>query len=282
MVILNLGYIKLDKPKEAILNKIFFQIRKAFNLVYKDKYRKENYYISNLQDESKDKLIKLLKKDKIDYIVTEKGIDINYRELNGSFALKYMLPEVVKYCFRLIHPKMEEIFICTNNFSSENVQIIKDLASYVKVVNIISSNSRYVVLEKELERSGIYITVNNNKRTSLKRANIIVNLDFKELKNYSISRNMIIIDISSKFNIDKGFDGIYIKGIKVGTEKIMRIFSEYENFEKEQLIEAEMLKIENYNMVRDYIKINKFEIKEVIGERRIEIGEFDRMKRLIS
>ena len=279
---MNLGYIKLDKPKEAILNKIFFQIRKTFNLVYKDKYRKENYYISNLKDESKDKLIKLLKKDKIDYIVTEKGIDINYRELNGSFALKYMLPEVVKYCFRLIHPKMEEIFICTNNFSSENVQIIKDLASYVKVVNIISSNSRYVVLEKELERSGIYITVNNNKRTSLKRANIIVNLDFKELKNYSISRNLIIIDISSKFNIDKGFDGIYIKGIKVGTEKIMRIFSEYENLKKEQLIEAEMLKIENYNMVRDYIKINKFEIKEVIGERRIEIGEFDRMKRLIS
>ena len=279
---MNLGYIKLDKPKEAILNKIFFQIRKAFNLVYKDKYRKENYYISNLQDESKDKLIKLLKKDKIDYIVTEKGIDINYRELNGSFALKYMLPEVVKYCFRLIHPKMEEIFICTNNFSSENVQIIKDLASYVKVVNIISSNSRYVVLEKDLERSGIYITVNNNKRTSLKKANIIVNLDFKDLKNYSVSRNMIIIDVSNKFNIDKGFDGIYIKGIKIGTEKVMRVFGEYENFEKEQLIESEMLKIEKYNMVRDYIRMNKFEIKEVIGERRIELGEFDRMKRLIS
>ena len=278
---MNLGYIKLDKPKKAIINKICFQIRKTFNLVYKDKYIKENYYMSNLKDESKKKLIKLLKKNEIDYIIAEKGIDINYKKLNGSFTLKYMIPEVVKYCFRLIHPKMEEIFICTNNFTSENVQIIKDLASYVKVVNIISSNSRYVVLEKELERSGIYITVNNNKRTSLKRANIIVNLDFKNLKNYSISRNLIIIDISSKFNIDKGFDGIYIKGIKVGTEKIMRIFSEYENFEKDQLIEAEMLKIEKYNMVRDYIKINKFEIKEVIGERRIELGEFDRMKRLI-
>ena len=278
---MNLGYIKLDKPKKAIINKICFQIRKTFNLVYKDKYIKENYYMSNLKDESKKKLIKLLKKNEIDYIIAEKGIDINYKKLNGSFTLKYMIPEVVKYCFRLIHPKMEEIFICTNNFTSENVQIIKDLASYVKVVNIISSNSRYVVLEKELERSGIYITVNNNKRTSLKRANIIVNLDFKNLKNYSISRNLIIIDISSKFNIDKGFDGIYIKGIKVGTEKIMRIFSEYENFEKDQLIEAEMLKIEKYNMVRDYIKINKFEIKEVIGERRIELDEFDRMKRFI-
>lgn len=279
---MNLGYIKLDKPKKAIINKICFQIRKTFNLVYKDKYIKENYYMSNLKDESKEKLIRLLQKNEIDYIIAEKGIDINYKKLNGSFALKYMIPEVVKYCFRLIHPKMEEIFICTNNFTSENVQIIKDLASYVKVVNIISSNSRYVVLEKELERSGIYITVNNNKRTSLKRANIIVNLDFKNLKSYSISRNLIIIDISNKFDIDKGFDGIYIKGIKVGTEKIMRVFSEYENFEKEQLIEAEMLKIEKYNMVRDYIKINKFEIKEVIGERRIELDEFDRMKRFIS
>ncbi len=279
---MNLGYIKLDKPKKGILNKLCFYIRKTFNLVYKDKLIKENYYICNLKDESKEKLIKLLKKNEIDYILTENGIDINYKKLNGSFALKYMIPEVVKYCFKLIHPKMEEIFICTNNFTNENVQIIKDLASYVKVVNIISSNSRYVVLEKDLERSGIYITVNNNKRTSLKKANIIVNLDFKDLKNYSVSRNMIIIDVSNKFNIDKGFDGIYIKGIKIGTEKVMRVFGEYENFEKEQLIESEMLKIEKYNMVRDYIRMNKFEIKEVIGERRIELGEFDRMKRLIS
>ena len=43
-----------------------------------------------------------------------------------------------------------------------------------------------------------------------------------------------------------------------------------------------MVKIEKYNMVRDYIKINKFEIKEVIGERKIDLCEFDRMKRFIS
>ena len=279
---MNLGYIKLDKPQKGILNKICFYVRKNFNLVYKDKLITENYYLCNLKDESKDKLIKLLKKNEINYILAENGIDINYKKMNGSFSLKYMIPEVVKYCFRLVHPKIEEIFICTNNFTNENVQIIKDLASYVKVVNIISSNRRYVVLEKELERSGIYITVNNNKRTSLKRANIIVNLDFKDLKNYSISRNLIIIDISKKFNIDKGFDGIYIKGIKIGTEKVMRVFGEYENFAKEELIEAEMVKIEKYNMVRDYIKINKFEIKEVIGERKIDLCEFDRMKRFIS
>ena len=279
---MNLGYIKLDKPQKGLFSKFIFQIRKNFNLAYKDKTIDKNYYICNLEDKSIDRLIKLLKKDNIDYIIAEKGIDINYKKLNGSFALKYMIPEVVKYCFRLINPKTEEVYICTNNFTNENIQIIKDLSSYVKVVNIISSNSRYLALEKELERSGIYITVNNNKRTSLKRANVIVNLDFKDLKNYSISRNIIIVDVSNKFNIDKGFDGIYIKGVKIVTNKIMRVFGEYENFEKNQLIEAEMVKIEKYNMVREYIRINKFEIEQVIGERIIELDEFTRIKKLIG
>ena len=279
---MNLGYIKLDKPQKGLFSKFIFQIRKNFNLAYKDKTIDENYYICNLEDKSIDRLIKLLKKDNIDYIIAEKGIDINYKKLNGSFALKYMIPEVVKYCFRLINPKTEEVYICTNNFTNENIQIIKDLSSYVKVVNIISSNSRYLALEKELEGRGIYITVNNNKRTSLKRANVIVNLDFKDLKNYSISRNIIIVDVSNKFNIDKGFDGIYIKGVKIGTKKIMRVFGEYENFEKNQLIEAEMVKIEKYNMVREYIGINKFEIEQVIGERIIELDEFTRIKKLIG
>ena len=279
---MNLGYVKMDKPKKGFFNNMLFQIRKTFNLVYKDKIVKENFYLCNLKDESKNKLIKLLKKNNIDYLIAEKGIDIEYKKLKGCFALKYLIPEVVKYCFRLIHPKIEEVFVCTNNFSNENVQIIKDLSSYVKVVNIISSNSRYVALEKELEKNNIYITVNNNKRTSLKRANVIVNLDFKDLKNYSINRNIIIIDISNRFNIEKGFDGIYIKGIKIGTEKVMRVFSEYENFEKEQLIEAEMVKIGKYDMVREYVKMNKFEIKQVIGERIINLDEFRRIEKFIS
>ena len=62
----------------------------------------------------------------------------------------------------------------------------------------------------------------------------------------------------------------------------MRVFGEYENFEKNQLIEAEMVKIEKYNMVREYIRINKFEIEQVIGERIIELDEFTRIKKLIG
>lgn len=279
---MNIGYIKLDKPKEGFFNIIKYKIKYLFNIVYKDKYVKENYYITKINESSKNRLLFMLKRDRIDYIVQEKGIDIDYPTLNGSKALKYMLPDVAKYCFKLLNLKIEEVFICTNKFSNENIQIIKDLSLNVKVVNIISENSRYLILEKQLENEGIYITVNNNKRKSLKNANIAINLDFKDFKGYVTNRNMIVIDLSSNMKISKSFNGIYIKGIKIRTDKVMRVFSEYENFEKDKLIEAEMIKINNYDLVRKYILMNKFNIEEVIGQRVIATEEFKRLEKMIS
>ncbi len=272
----------MDKPKEGLFNVIKYKMRLFFNCVRKDRYNKENYYISKLNDKSKSKLINMLKRDRIDYIIEEKKLEIDYPTLKGNFALKYMLPEVTQYCFKLINPKIEEIFICVNNFSNENVQIIRDLSSYIKVVNVISENSRYLILEKQLENEGIYITVNNNKRKSLKMANIVINIDFKDFKGYVTNRNMIVVDISKSLKTSKGFEGIYIKAIKVDTEKIMRVFGEYENFEKDKLIEAEMIKIGKYDLVRKYIMMNKFTIGQAIGERIINNEEFNRVKKLIS
>ena len=279
---MNIAYIKMDKPKKGFFNIIKYNLKRFFNWVYKDKYFKENYFISKLNEKSKNKLLLMLKKDKIDYIIEEKGLEIDFPKLKGKYCLKYMIPEVTRYCFNLIHPKMEEVFICVKEYSSEITKIIKDLSSYVKVVNIISDNSRYLILEKQLENEGIYITVNNNKRKSLKYANVVINYDFKDLKGYNLNRSMIIIDITNNLKLSKGFDGIYIKSIKIGTDKVMRVFSEYENFSKEELIEAEMIKIGKYELVRKYIEMNKFEIREVIGERKIIPEEFTRVKKMIS
>ncbi len=274
---MNFAYVKLDKPKKGFFYVIKYKIKRLFNCVKRDKYIKENYYISKINDKSLKKLINMLKKDRIDFVIAEKGIIVNYNKLSGNYALKYMLPEVVKYCFDLIDLKIEEVFVCANEFTNEIVQIIRELSQKVKVVNIISENSRYLILEKQLENEGIYITVNNNKRKSLKLATVVINMDFKDFKGYYINRNMVIIDVGGNLKVRKGFDGIYIKAIKIQTEKVMRVFSEYKNFEKEELIEAEMLKINKYADVRKYIEMNKFLIKEIIGERAINIEEFNRI-----
>ena len=275
-------YIKLDKPKEGFIGNILYKIRIFFNYIYQDKFYKERYYISKINDNSKNKLISMLEKNKVDYVITEKGIKIDYPTLKGRYLLKYMLKETVKYCFNLSNPKIEEIFITANEYTEENIKIIKNLAYTIKGVNIVSRNARYLSLEKELENEGIYITVNNNKRKSLKRANIVINLDFDNYKTYTTNRSMIIIDVVNKLKLEKGFDGIYIKGIKIKTDKIMRIFSEYENFDKNKLIEAEMIKINNYEDVRKYIEINKFEVFEVIGERVIAKEEFRRIEKITT
>lgn len=275
---MNIAYIKMDKPKgKKLKEKIKYKIRAFFDYVYKDKYT-NNYYISNVKEKTKNKLLRKLRQAYVDYIIEENGININYPKLDGKYTLKFMLPEVVKYCFKLTKAKIEEIFICTNTYSNENIEIIKDLSKNVKVVNIITENSRYLILERELEKEGIYITVNNNKRKSLKKAGITINLDFKDFKEYNINRNMIIIDIKGNLSLNKSFEGIYIKKAKITTSKVMRVFSEYEKFKKEELIEAEMIKLDKYKTVREYVNINKFTISEVIGTRKISKEEFKRIE----
>lgn len=205
------------------------------------------------------------------------GIDIDYAKLSGRYILKFMLPEVINYCIRLLDFKIDELYICVNEYNKENVSIIKDLCNNTKVVNIITKNSHYRELERNLEEKGIYVTVNNNKRKSLKRANIVINLDFKELKDYNVSRNMIMIDLDGSLQTNKSFQGIYIKSAEVGTAKVMRVFSEYEKFNKSELIEAEMIKLKEYETVRKYVRMNKFDIINVLGKRKINTQEFKRI-----
>lgn len=276
---MKLAYIKMDKPKEDKLKaKIKYKLRSIFGIVYKDKYT-NNYYINKLNKKQKNKLSKLLSKHNVDYAIAEHGIDIDYEKLQGNYILKYMIPEVIDYCLKLTNFKIDELYICVNEYNKENISIIKDLCNNIKVVNIVTTNNIYKQLEKNLEAKGVYITVNNNKRKSLKKATIVINLDFKDLKEYNTNRNMIIIDLSSNLHTNKGFEGIYIKSAEIHTAKIMRVFSEYEKFSKSELIEAEMIKLEEYDKVRKYIRMNKFEIMSVLGKRRIEVQEFKRIGR---
>ena len=100
-------------------------------------------------------------------------------------------------------------------YSNENISIIKELVNKVKTVHIISNNKNYTKLENELEKEGIYITVNNNPRKSLKRAILVINMDFKNIANYNYNRTMTIIDLTGNLKLPKGFEGIYIKSVKV-------------------------------------------------------------------
>ena len=233
---MNIGYVKIRKKKELksgnitrnILRNSIINIKNLLNIVEQDKYHKGIFYLNNLKKESKIKLANKMFAEDIDYAIVENGEKIEFPTLNGIYTIKAMIPELVDYCYNQLKPETDEIYICTEIFSFENVCIIEELTKQVKVVNVVTNHRRYRNLEKRLEEKDIFITVSGNKRQKIKKAKILVNLDFENLDLYNINRNMIIIDITGKMQLPKSFNGIAIKKVQVNTKKVMRIFSDFE------------------------------------------------------
>ena len=244
--------IKSESQKESKKNEIknIINMNNSINI--------EEIFI---RERTKNKLRRKLIKDKVEYIIAENNIDIDYKKFNGSIIIKYMLPEVVRMAKDEIKTKSDEIYLCTQKYSTEIENIIRDLTKYVKVVNIISNNKRYKILEGQLEKEDTIITVINNKRKSLKNADIVINLDFKNFKDYNMNRKLIIIDLTQNLENISGFEGKIIKKIDTTTNKVTRIIGENENCNKSELIEADLcIKCQEYNEARKYIYANKISI----------------------
>ncbi len=261
---MNIKYIKMDK-----LSKIEYMYR---NLFCKIKEENNIIYIPSNKEKIIKKLVQKLKEDEVDYIIKDKSVQLKYNELDGRYINKYMIPEILDFCFKYLEKegKLEEIYICTNNFNRENIDIVQELVNKVKVVNIVTNQLRqFQELEKRLEKNDIYITVSSNKRKALKKANIIINLDFQNFNGFNINRNSIIINCNQNIEVGKDFEGIYIQKVAISTNKVMRIFSEMPDMDKDKLIEAELLKEKDYFSRRAFIISNKIKIVNLMGKRTI-------------
>ena len=261
---MNIKYIKMDK-----LSKIEYMYR---NLFCKIKEENNIIYIPSNKEKIIKKLVQKLKEDEVDYIIKDKSVQLKYNELDGRYINKYMIPEILDFCFNYLEKegKLEEIYVCTNNFNRENIDIVQELVNKVKVVNIVTNQLRqFQELEKRLEKNDIYITVSSNKRKALKKANIIINLDFQNFNGFNINRNSIIINCNQNIEVGKDFEGIYIQKVAISTNKVMRIFSEMPDMDKDKLIEAELLKEKDYFSRRAFIISNKIKIVNLMGKRTI-------------
>ena len=287
---MNIGYVKIRKKKELSEGntiKNYFEnfridIKSLLNIVEQDKYNQSIFYLNNLKLESKTKLINNLMNEKIDCILIEGENKIEYPTLDGRYTMKAMIPELAEYCYKVMKPELDEIYVCTEVFSFENVNIIEDLTKRVKVVNIVTNHRRFRNLEKRLEERDIFITVSGNKRLSLKKAKIVVNLDLSDFSIYNINRDMVIIDVTGKMQTPKSFNGIIIRKVSVNTKKVLRVFSEYEGFNKQDIIEAELAKINDYNKAREYIAFGKIYVDQVLDQNPINIEEFSRIRKKLS
>ena len=286
-----IGYVKLKKFDKEIIKKrpikgriiyIRYIISKAINTAKQDKENKDIFYVVNNNNKTKMKLNNILAKNGYKYVVYEKGIDTGYPKVKSKLITKYLLPEIVEYCKEKLKFSIDEIYLCMNEYKRENEDIIKELVKNTKVVNIVSNNPLYKKLENKLEENDVYITVINNRRKSLKNADIVINFDFKNFKEFNINRNMVLINLCDESKISNGFEGIIITEGKIVTKRVKRIFSEFENFNNEELLIVEMIKNDSYLKNRKFIKENKIELKRVNNKQQINNSEFDRISEIYN
>lgn len=141
---------------------------------------------------------------------------------NGKWLFEVLSYEVLNYIVKTKQIKKEEtqISILVNYISEYTLANIKRLIKDYKRVNIVTNNfSRFKNIEKNiLDEYGIMITVTNNKKKSLMRSKIILNIDFPtELINkYNIYEEAIIVNICKDVKINKKrFNGININDYEI-------------------------------------------------------------------
>ena len=205
------------------------------------------------------------------YCLQKEKIEI----LTGRILFEYLLFNCLEYIYTLKNEELykQEITILSNNPTNLNFDNIINLAKNVKRLHIVTENfNKFKKLEQYLqEELGIYILITNNKRKSLLKTKIIINLDFSEeiLNKFNINMNAIIINMKEKIEIKKkSFYGINISDYQINYKDRFKD-EEFKLFNKNILYESIISKLKDYNEVIRTIQQDEVKIVNLLGRKGI-------------
>mgnify|MGYP004612690181 FL=1 len=263
---------KMDKPKFSIRK---YKIEEDNFVVYADLNKEKNV----------SKIIKVMIKNDIEYVVLSKTLTENknfinalnannIKIFNGRWLEKYLTFEILEYIInqKAIKKEETEIAITTNEITDLTIETIKILSKqYKKLIVVTNHIEKLRRVEKELyDNDGILIIVANNIKKSLLKPQIILNLDFnmQVLNKYKINENAIIINVEGDMKIrSKRFSGININNYEIVVGREENIWRENMSvFEHKDLLEATLYIRDTFNNIRRKIMKNKVSIKELYGE----------------
>ncbi|MCI9063598.1 MAG: hypothetical protein HFJ17_03230 [Clostridia bacterium] len=184
----------------------------------KQKIIKKIIKILNKNKNNKVILMPEIKKDR-DFINLLYSNKINIS--NDRWLFKVLIDEVIEKIMKDRKKEESEIWITVNDVDNITQNIIYKFAREFKRVNIITNHiSKFKNIENKLyEDDGIMLTITNNRRKSLLKANLILNIDFpKELINqFTIFDQATIVNIEGGISIKKKrFSGKIINDIEIG------------------------------------------------------------------
>lgn len=196
------------------------------------------------------------------------GIEIS----NGRWLFEILLPDITEYIVNKKNFKADKctISILINDLTDIELENIKIFARKYKSINIVTNHiEKFKKLEKSLEEDeGIIITITNNKKKSLMKSQIILNIDFpKELINkYNIQDEAVIINVKGKIKINKKrFNGLNINDYEIDFRDDKKNNKALNNkFYLKDLYESELYKKQKISEIRKRIKNDKVIIKKLV------------------
>mgnify|MGYP000325865386 FL=1 len=220
--------------------------------------------ITKISNSKKIVLSKEMKEEEkyINYLNTY-GMEIS----EGRWLFEILLTDIVKYITEKQKIEKANISILINVLTDIEFNNIKILAQKYNMINIVTNHiEKFRKLENQLKEEGIIITITNNKKKSLMKSNIIVNVDFpKELLNkYSLNENACIINLKKIVKItQKRFNGLTVNDYEIVFRNDVcneKFFNG--KYEIKDLYEAGMYKKSPFIELRekikkDGVKINK-------------------------
>ena len=236
--------------KKVIVEEDIISIKKDWRKIkFKDKIKFAKEISNILIENNSNKVIveKDLKQDKeFINLLYSNQIDV----INGRMLFKELIEKIIDKIIKDNKLKKEEITISitANNRDIFIDNLVNKLSGNFKRVNIVTNNiNKFIALEERIfNDKGIIITVTNNKRKSLLKSDIILNIDFPEemINRYTIYDNSIIINIEESIKIKKKrFNGKIINGYKIKLKKDSQIYNDlnqekYEEFDLKDLVEC--------------------------------------------
>lgn len=234
----------------------------------KEKIAQKTVKIVNKKSNSKKVILskEMLKEQiYINYLNTY-GIQIS----DGRWLFEVLATDVIEYITNKKNLENEKIIISIliNDLTDIEYENINILAKKYKTINIVTNHiEKFKRLEdKLLDEDGISITITNNKKKSLLKSQIILNVDFpNELINkFSINEEAIIINVHGKIKIDKKrFNGLNINNYEIDFRDDKKDSIDIINkFYLKDVYEAELYKREGFynireRLIRDNVIIKK-------------------------
>ena len=276
-----------DKPK--LLYKLFLipklerdEILVPINNIKEDKKKVEKEIERNNKKEIKlaQRTKKILDKTHCKKIILSKELQkykkfsnqlytYGFEIINGKWLFNVLSCEILEYIVK--KEKMTEekvkISILVNDVTDVELYNIKEIVKKYKRLNIVTNHiEKFKKIEEQiLDEYGLMITLTNNKKKSLTKTDIILNVDFPtELINkYRIAENAIIINLKQKTTIkQKRFEGKIFNDYEILHQNIEEIeYDKNEKFHIKDIYEALIYKQQPIENIRRKVEKDKVEIK---------------------